>query len=544
LGEELEVVWELEPGTSIHEKSTLPDPTSFDDPQRLQAFLDAVTWGAISQSDDRTLHSPFRSGIEIDDYQLDPVVRALSMPRVNLLIADDVGLGKTIEAGLVVQEMILRHRVRSVLIVCPSSLQLQWRDEMRDKFGLEFRIVDSESISQLRRKRGIHVNPWEHFPRLITSIDFLKRERPLRSFRETLRSGGETAYPRPYDLLIVDEAHNVAPSGRGQYATESMRTLAIRVLTPNFEHKLFLSATPHNGYRESFAALLELLDNQRFARAISPDRAQLDAVMVRRMKNELKLRWDGGRRFAERRVKHLEVPYTQEEREGHRALQEYTALRTKNASTAEERFATVNSFSSCSRNVCFPRQRPLSSLWENTSPPLADGSQWLLGSVKWHYGEDYESETSDAVGSASQAFSPLSQEERKLLKQLTDFAARSSQRPDSKTQKLVDWLNQNLKSKVSWNTERVIIFTEYRATQKWLYDLLARHDFAGGGRLELIYGGMPSDQRERIKAAFQASPADAAVRILLARRYARRSQGFPNKRGGSPSINHRALSQR
>jgi hypothetical protein len=146
LGEELEVVWELEPGTSTHEKSTLPEPTSFDDPKRLQAFLDAVRWGAISQSDDRTLHSPFRSGIEIDDYQLDPVVRALSMPRVNLLIADDVGLGKTIEAGLVVQEMILRHRVRSVLIVCPSSLQLQWRDEMRDKFGLEFRIIDSESI--------------------------------------------------------------------------------------------------------------------------------------------------------------------------------------------------------------------------------------------------------------------------------------------------------------------------------------------------------------------------------------------------------------
>src|SRR5262245_3554324 len=70
------------------------------------------------------------------------------------------------------QEMMLRHRVRSALIVCPSSLQVQWKEEMRDKFGLEFRIIDSESISQLRRKRGIHVNPWTHFPRLITSIDF------------------------------------------------------------------------------------------------------------------------------------------------------------------------------------------------------------------------------------------------------------------------------------------------------------------------------------------------------------------------------------
>jgi hypothetical protein len=109
LGEELQVIWEIEPGTTVHERSTLPEPYSFDHPKRLQAFLDAVCWGAISQADDRALQSPFRSGIEIDDYQLDPVVRALSMPRVNLLIADDVGLGKTIEAGLVVQEMILRQ---------------------------------------------------------------------------------------------------------------------------------------------------------------------------------------------------------------------------------------------------------------------------------------------------------------------------------------------------------------------------------------------------------------------------------------------------
>jgi hypothetical protein len=75
-----------------------------------------VRWGAVSQADDKALQAPFRSGIEVDEYQLGPVVRALSMPRVNLLIADDVGLGKTIEAGLVVQEMILRHRVRTVLI--------------------------------------------------------------------------------------------------------------------------------------------------------------------------------------------------------------------------------------------------------------------------------------------------------------------------------------------------------------------------------------------------------------------------------------------
>src|SRR5204862_5325121 len=145
----LEVLWELEPGTSIHERSTLPEPTTFDDPKRLQAFLDAVRWGVISQSDDRALHSPFRSGIEIDEYQLDPVVRALSMPRVNLLIADDVGLGKTIEAGLVLQEMLLRHRARTCLIICPANLCVKWRAEMAQKFGLEIRSVNDELLREL-----------------------------------------------------------------------------------------------------------------------------------------------------------------------------------------------------------------------------------------------------------------------------------------------------------------------------------------------------------------------------------------------------------
>src|SRR5262249_12060868 len=123
LGEDLTVVWEVEPGARILEKETFPTPQRgrFDDPERLAAFLDAVRWGAVNSADSRALQAPFRSGITIEDYQLDPVVRALSMPRVNLLIADDVGLGKTIEAGLVIQEMLLRHRARTVIVVCPAS---------------------------------------------------------------------------------------------------------------------------------------------------------------------------------------------------------------------------------------------------------------------------------------------------------------------------------------------------------------------------------------------------------------------------------------
>ena len=149
LGEELQVVWEIEPGARVIEKVALPEPTGFDAPDKLDAFLDAVRWGAASTADLKNIQSPFRSGIEIEDYQLDPVVRAIQMPRVNLLIADDVGLGKTIEAGMVALELIIRHRARKILIVVPSSLQIQWRDQMRDKFGLEFRIVDSELMKEL-----------------------------------------------------------------------------------------------------------------------------------------------------------------------------------------------------------------------------------------------------------------------------------------------------------------------------------------------------------------------------------------------------------
>jgi hypothetical protein len=191
-----------------------------------------------------------------------------------------------------------------------------------------------------RRSRGIHVNPWSHFPRLITSIDFLKRERPLRLFREILPGPDEPTYPRKFDLLIVDEAHNCAPSGWGKYSTDSLRTKALRVLAPHFEHKLFLTATPHNGYPESFAALLELLDNQRFARGTPPDRKQLDAVMVRRLKSELPKKWDGTDRFPKRVLEPLEVDYTKEERAIFAALRKYSELRQACCDDNAEKFAT------------------------------------------------------------------------------------------------------------------------------------------------------------------------------------------------------------
>lgn len=531
LGDELQVIWEIEAGARVFENENLPDPRNgFDDPRHADAFLDAVLWGAVASADVRALQAPFRSGITIEDYQLDPVVRALQMPRVNLLVADDVGLGKTIEAGLVAQELVLRQRVRSILIVVPASLQIKWRDEMREKFGMEFRIIDTAYMRELRRRRGIHVNPWTHYRYLITSIDWIKREKPLRMLRDCLPAPGEPVYPRKFDLLICDEAHNFAPSGSGKYAVDSQRTNAIRTLAPHFEHKLFLSATPHNGYPESFSALLELLDDQRFARAVQPDPKQLDAVMVRRLKSEMK-NFDGEPVFPPRIIEPIEVAWSSAERGAWAKLQEYGKLRQSGdqdssgrmatefvlkmlkkrmfsspaafARTLEKHRKTLHGIKETKRTRRRPAPGILRRQLERVDEERADDENWEVGNE-------------EAVDTATALFDDLSEREKKLLRELEDWAEQAKARPDSKCKRLVQWLEETLRPDGQWNDERVIIFTEYRATQMWLETRLSTEGFTSNDRLETIYGGMDPDDRERIKAAFQEDPRKSPVRILLA----------------------------
>ncbi|HWR66571.1 MAG TPA: DISARM system SNF2-like helicase DrmD [Bellilinea sp.] len=529
LGETLQVIWEIEPDARINEKSGLPDPSGFDSPKRFNAFLNAVRWGAISSADIRSLQAPFRSGITIEDYQLDPLVRAVQMPRANLLIGDDVGLGKTIEAGLIVQELLLRNRARTVMIVCPSSLQIQWRDQMRDKFGLEFRIVDAELMRNLRRTRGLHTNPWSHFPRLITSIDFLKRDRPMRLFKEILPADDEPRYPRKFDILIIDEAHNIAPVGRGKYATDSMRTLAIRVIAPHFEHKLFLTATPHNGYKESFTALLELLDNQRFARGIEPDRQQLQLVMVRRMKSELPAQFDGTPRFPKRLVQAIEVDYTNEEKQAHAWLQEYTELRQQNPKDSVERYATEfmmkmlkkRLFSSPAAFLLTLEQhlrtlQKVKTTPDQHKPTFGILRQLLDAAEEDDPQEDVDESGEDVILTATRLFRPVTPREKELLDNLLTWAKRSASRPDSKMKQLLNWLKSYIKPGGVWSNERVVIFTEYRATLNSVQELLSMEGFTGDSRLMTLFGGMDDEKREAIKAAFQAQPEISPVRILLA----------------------------
>ena len=529
IGEEISVIWNIEPGAHIFSEGSLPAPDGFDPPSEFECFMNAVRWGVISPGRSRDLQAPFRASVDGEAYQLEPLVRALQMPRVNMLIADDVGLGKTIEAGLIAYELMLRHKARRMLIVCPASLQVQWRDQMRDKFGLDFRIVNSDLMKELRRTRGLHVNPWSHFPRLITSIDYLKRERPMRLFREVLPGPDEDMFPRRFDLLIVDEAHNVAPPGTGKYATDSQRTMAVRNITPHFEHRLFLTATPHNGYSESFSALLELIDDQRFARGIEIKRELINSIMVRRLKTDIVDPDTGKKKFPERKLIPLEIQYTDDEREAHSLLQQYTEARRESDDGSrmavefvlillkKRLFSSPAAFGNTLRKHVKSLTRPRTGSRSRKTPPVS-----FLKAYMARVDEDYDNEeeqdeaTLEVMEAAAQYQMELRPAEKQLLTKLENYAESYLGRADSKAEVLLQWIKDNLFTDGKWNNERLLIFTEYRDTQKWLYDLFAANGFCEEDRTLLLHGGVPHEDRERIKAAFQAHPDMARVRILLA----------------------------
>jgi ERCC4-related helicase len=526
LGREIEVVWEIEPGAKIIERSGLPQISGQDDGEVLQAFLDAVRWGSSTNADRSHLQAPFRSGISIEDYQLDPLVRALDMSRVNLLIADDVGLGKTIEAGLVMQEMAFRHRARTMLILCPASLQEKWRMEMEEKFGSDFQIVDTEYLKTLRRQQGLHANPWTSHPRLITSMDWAKQGEGLRLLKQVLPV--QVSHPRRFDMLIIDEAHNIAPTV-GKYAVESLRTRLVRLIAPHFQHKLFLTATPHDGYTESFTALLELLDDQRFARNILPDERRLAQVMVRRLKSDL-VDAEGQKIYPPRKLEALPVHLSDEEKHIRDLLNQFIASREKNDKGDKSPAGAQAFVHELLKKRLASSPRAFSATLERYSKTLKDGRpqqkrkkfddrilRTKIARAKEDYSDDglRDDAEMEAVDEVATQIRPLNSEEEAMLSELKAWSENAAKKADSKATAIVEWIDDVLKTDGEWNKERVILFTEYRATQIWLQELLAPRDM-GGERLAIIHGGMSQDDREKIKAAFQADPMVAPVRILLA----------------------------
>ena len=527
LGDVMDVIWEHEVHRVVHEGVGLPRPEAWDPLGRFEAFLLATRWSLSSVLDGLPLQAPFRGAIQIEDYQLDPVVRALRMPRVSLLIADDVGLGKTIEAGMVVQEMLARQRVQRMLILCPASLQRQWADEMEQKFALRFEVVDRDYVQRLRREYGVHVNPWASYPRLIASFDFLKREVPLREFRASLSGGARSRGLKEWDLLVIDEAHNVAPAGRQNYVRDSDRTRMVRDILPHFEHRLFLTATPHNGYTESFTALLEMLEPLRFSRGPTVHKEHLSAVMVRRLKDDM-VDALGNERFPKREVEPLTVRLEGGEKALFDTLDRYTTLvleRLEGGAKLPVQFAlTLLKKRLLSSPAAFAHSIDVHHSHTAVGDPEggdddASSQARVVRAVQQKLSEDFADDdekdrTEETALAETGAFFKLTDEERRLVEEMKDTAGALDGGSDAKARKLCDWIEAHLRTDGAWNDERLIVFTEYKHTLDYLVAQFAACGWAE--RVTELYGGMPQKDREIIKRRFSAPTSEEPLRILVA----------------------------
>jgi len=524
LGEQLSVVWELEVGHTVTPAQGLPDTIyadAFDEPATLAGFIDAMRWGAVTSADPNRYQAPFWSGVNVEAYQLEPLRRALGSPRTNLLLADDVGLGKTIEAGLVIQELFLRHRARTAVIVCPPSLALKWQDEMREKFGLDFTIVNSERMALVRRTHGLHANPFNLYPRVIVSMAWLPQSRAQRLLRDVFARAANPKIGKrfAFDILVVDEAHHVAPSspsviagGRG-YAVDTQRTVAVRQLAEKCEHRLFLSATPHNGHPESFTALMEMIDPRRFARGANLDPSALRDVTVRRLKTDL-----ASKDFKKRNVNTLEVSPSESEQEMFSLLD---VIVTKSAK----------------RNGTKPGGDIVTMLLKKRflSSPFAFGmtvshyvsSKSGRGLSNDEYDEVFgEGQLDEEEGlweqdeaeklRASKGSDPLVAAEPGQLESLMEWGLSYESRADSRLESLIRFLDTVCRPDgKSWSTERVVVFTEYAHTIDWLTRVLSQRGYTGS-RLAVIQGSTHTDEREYIRSQFNADPSTEEVRVLLA----------------------------
>jgi SNF2 family DNA or RNA helicase len=213
--------------------------------------------------------------MDILDYQLWPAYKALSMPRQRILIADAVGLGKTLECGTLGAELIRRGRGRRILVVTTKAMMVQFQKEFWSRFTIPLVRLDSTTIQRIRTRIPGNHNPFHYYDRAIISVDTLKQDREYRSYLEAAH----------WDIIIIDEAHNVAKRGRGQSASKRAK-LADRLATRS-DTLILLSATPHDGRAESFASLMNMLDATAIANEADYTQDDIRDLYVRRFKKDV-----------------------------------------------------------------------------------------------------------------------------------------------------------------------------------------------------------------------------------------------------------------
>ncbi len=466
------------------------------------------------------------SNVEPLPHQITAVYESM-LPRQPLryVLADDPGAGKTIMAGLLIRELLMRADAKRVLIVAPGSLVEQWQDEMFEKFGLTFTLFSREQVEQSRSG-----NPFDDIDLMVARVDQLSRNEDLQ---EKLKLSH-------WDLIVVDEAHKLSANYFGNKINKTKRFLLGELLGSITRHFLLMTATPHNGKEEDFQLFMSLLDADRFYGKFRDGAHKVDVTdLMRRMVKEDLLKFDGTPLFPERRattanykLSDLEASlyaavtsYVKEEMNRADQLQDgarkgtvgfaLTALQRRLASSPEAIYQSLKR-----RRIKLKRrveEEKLRSRGQSLAETISfsGAPEDIWESADALSPDDYENFEEAVVDQATAAQTIQELEAEIIILESLEEQARQvvHSGQDRKWDELSKLLQNTPEMHDSEGRQRkLIIFTEHRDTLNYLA-VKIRGLIGSEESVVMIHGGVKREDRRKVQELFRNDPA---ARVLLA----------------------------
>ena len=429
-------------------------------------------------ANDQHIHFGQSAAMDLVPYQLEPARQALARPRQRILIADAVGLGKTLEAGILVSELIARGRARRILVLAVKSMLAQFQKEFWNRFTIPLTRLDSAGIQRVRRNIPGNHNPFHYYDKSIISIDTLKQDAEYRTYLEN-------AY---WDVIVIDEAHNVADRGTG-----SLRARLAKLLARRSDTLVMLSATPHDGKARSFASLMNMLDATAIA---DPDSYEAEdfrdkGLVIRRFKKDIRHEVEGA--FQDRRIVSLEFAASRQEEAA------YDALLAVPVASARRADGQANEAARDLFAVTLEK-----ALFSSPAACIATVDQRLRRRRE----RERAGESNASVDTEADSLSAL--REKLAAIATADFAKYQGLlvaiRGGHDAEETLRWRSNDAE-------DRLVVFTERIETLNWLATHLAEDLKLSAKQVETLHGGMSDVEQQRVVEDF--GNAAKPVRLLI-----------------------------